>query len=198
MRMAAWLLSCSGVDDALIGDLVEQRHAGRSRAWLWRQAAGAIVAALVRDAAVQPLRTAAAVIVALVLRQLTIRAWGVHELSVDSWIVEALRDSSLSLSRPAYLVALSWTNNIVLAPAWFVMGFVLGRVSSAAAPIFLLVAVALLMPHVMHQLHGAMASDMVRWLLPVQLTIFGSSIGTFVISTLVGAACGLGQRHEIV
>jgi hypothetical protein len=33
-----WLLKNLGVDDVVIGDLVEQHQAGRSRGWFWRQA----------------------------------------------------------------------------------------------------------------------------------------------------------------
>lgn len=40
MRIATWLLARFGVEDALVGDLVEQRNAGRPRAWLWRTLVG--------------------------------------------------------------------------------------------------------------------------------------------------------------
>jgi hypothetical protein len=42
MKIATWLLTLIGSDDALIGDLVE-RQTGRSRAWLWRQVALTVV-----------------------------------------------------------------------------------------------------------------------------------------------------------
>jgi hypothetical protein len=38
---------------------------------------------------------------------------------------------------------------------------------------------------------------MIRWLLPVQLAVFGASICSFALSTLFGAACGLGRAPEI-
>jgi hypothetical protein len=37
MKIAIWLLTLLGSDDALIGDLLERRP-NRSRAWIWRQA----------------------------------------------------------------------------------------------------------------------------------------------------------------
>ena len=42
MNAALWLMDRFGVPDALIGDLVERQRAGRSAAWLWRQAVVAI------------------------------------------------------------------------------------------------------------------------------------------------------------
>jgi hypothetical protein len=35
--LATWILKQSGVDAAVIGDLVEQYESGRSSGWLWRQ-----------------------------------------------------------------------------------------------------------------------------------------------------------------
>jgi hypothetical protein len=35
-KLAAWLLSQFIADEALIGDLVERYHEGRSDVWFWR------------------------------------------------------------------------------------------------------------------------------------------------------------------
>jgi hypothetical protein len=43
MNAALWLMDRFSVPDALIGDLVEQRRAGRSAVWLWRQAVVAVL-----------------------------------------------------------------------------------------------------------------------------------------------------------
>jgi hypothetical protein len=43
MNPALWLMQRFDVPDALIGDLIEQRRAGRSAVWLWRQAVVAVV-----------------------------------------------------------------------------------------------------------------------------------------------------------
>jgi hypothetical protein len=43
MNAALWLMDRFGVPDPLIGDLVEQQHAGRSAVWLWRQAVVAVL-----------------------------------------------------------------------------------------------------------------------------------------------------------
>ena len=32
-----WFLRNLGLDEAVIGDLVEQYHSGRTKRWLWRQ-----------------------------------------------------------------------------------------------------------------------------------------------------------------
>src|SRR5919198_912726 len=125
------------------------------------------------------------VLLAILLRDLTIRAWAPYEPSIDMWIGGALVDM-VSLGRPAYVIAVSWANAIVLAPAWFGIGFVVARLSRGAVLIFVAVALAFLLPGVTRQLGHAMASNMVRWLLPLQLAIFGASIGGFALSTLFG------------
>ena len=42
-RLATATLEAFGVDPAIIGDLEEGRHAGRSRLWCWRQVAGIVL-----------------------------------------------------------------------------------------------------------------------------------------------------------
>jgi hypothetical protein len=49
MNAALWLMDRFRVPDALIGDLVERQRAGRSAAWLWRQAVAAIFEATRRS-----------------------------------------------------------------------------------------------------------------------------------------------------
>jgi hypothetical protein len=41
---AVWMLERFGVDESLIGDLIEQYRGGRSPGWLWRQVIVAIAA----------------------------------------------------------------------------------------------------------------------------------------------------------
>lgn len=57
-RLALWLVDQLGPDDEpLVGDLVEQFEASRSRWWFWRQALGAIaISRFVRAREVRPLR----------------------------------------------------------------------------------------------------------------------------------------------
>jgi hypothetical protein len=197
MTIATWLLTRLGVDEALIGDLIEVQKAGRSPAWLWREVAGATASALAQDALARPLRTIVTVVLALMLRDLTVHVWGPYEPSIDMAIGRALIDV-VSLGRSASLVAVSSTNALMLAPAWFGIGFVVARLSRGAVPIFLVATLALTVTGVMRQLEHAIASDTVEWLLPVLLVMFGVSIGTFASAVLVGAACGLCKRHDIV
>ena len=52
MKLAMWLLARFGVlerNESLAGDLLEERAAGRSRVWLWRQVVSAIVESVLRD-----------------------------------------------------------------------------------------------------------------------------------------------------
>ena len=47
-------------NEPIVGDLIEEYAAGRSRSWFWRQAAAAVVAAAIRGIRCQPLRTVGA------------------------------------------------------------------------------------------------------------------------------------------
>ena len=56
-RLALWLLRLCAAPhyrDALIGDVIEMRKAGRSDAWCWRQALAAGVARLIGALRIQP------------------------------------------------------------------------------------------------------------------------------------------------
>jgi len=190
------LLTRFGVDDALIGDLVEQRDAGRSRAWLWWQLSVALLAVVARDIAKQPLRFAIALLLAWMLRYVTIGAWSAYEPSIDMTIGRLFLDV-VPMSRPPLLVAVACVNAILLAPVWFTIGFVVARVSRGAILVFLALAVALLAPGVVRQLAHTISSDMVRWLLPVQLATFAAAMGGFVVSAATGATIALQRRHAI-
>ena len=104
----------------------------------------------------------------------------------------------VSLSRQGQLIAVGWMNALILAPAWFGIGFVVARLSKGAVPIFLAAALTLTLTGVTRQLEQAIASDRAQWLLPVMLPIFAASIGTFGLAVLGGAACGLGKRRDVV
>lgn len=57
-RFAMWLLTrClpSATSEALVGDLLEERRAGRSVWWLWRQVWFAVAATAIADVAAEPL-----------------------------------------------------------------------------------------------------------------------------------------------
>ena len=63
---AVRLLERVGVDESLIGDLVEQHHAGRSAMWLWRQAVIAVAARVVAVVESDPTVVGVAAVVAAV------------------------------------------------------------------------------------------------------------------------------------
>lgn len=177
-----------GVDDALLGDLVEQRHAGRSRTWLWRQLLVALLAVMVGEIAAHPIRSTTTLLLAVALRYMTIYAWGAYAPSVDMAIGGVLLDA-FPLSRPILLIVVGCANAILLAPVWFGIGFIVSRMSRAALLLFVAVAVMVLLPGVARQIAHTVYSDMIRWLLPVQLALFAMSIGSFALFTLLGAAC---------
>src|SRR5689334_23254640 len=193
LPLATALMERFGVEHALIGDVVEQRRAGRSRAWFWRQVVVALFSALARDLAAHPLRSTIAALFALVIRYLAIGAWSAYEPAIDVNIAEALLHV-MPLQHAALVIVVSWVNAILLAPAWFAIGFVVARLSHGAVFLFVAVSLALLLPGVARQFEHTITSEMIRWLLPVQLAIFGVSISGFVFSTLLGATCGAGSR----
>ncbi len=196
MRIAMWLLTRLDVDDALIGDLLEQRNSGRPRTWFWRQIAGAVASILTRDLAAHPFRTTMTVLAALLLRVVTFRVWRPYQASIDGRIIGPLIEVASAFGQHVWMIGLSLANSLLLVPAWFLTGFALVRLSRAGVPLFLALAVAFLLPGVSRQLHVAIASDIVGWLLPVQLTIFATYVGVFALSTLIGAASGLGQPAD--
>jgi hypothetical protein len=74
-----------GVDEVIIGDLTEQRHAGRSVAWLWMQTLGAVAVAILADIRRHPIAAVQAVIVGLILREAHRALWSVlwHYANVE-------------------------------------------------------------------------------------------------------------------
>ena len=63
---ATWLLQRFGVHEAIVGDLIEQRHHGRPSLWYWRQIFLAILARTISDARRHKLLTFRAVAVGFV------------------------------------------------------------------------------------------------------------------------------------
>ena len=55
-KLAAWLLSQFTSDEALIGDLLERYHEGRSEVWFWKQALWTIAIGKVREIQTQKLQ----------------------------------------------------------------------------------------------------------------------------------------------
>jgi len=60
--LAASLMQLFSVSEALVGDLVEARHGGRSAAWLWRQALAALVMTAGGDVRAHPWRSLRAIV----------------------------------------------------------------------------------------------------------------------------------------
>jgi hypothetical protein len=61
--LALWTLArFAPADEALVGDLLQEFAAGRSRAWVWRQVVTAVWLGALRDIAAHRTRTAAAVV----------------------------------------------------------------------------------------------------------------------------------------
>ena len=88
-RLATWLLEKLGFSrrsPALIGDLVEELHSGRSRAWYWRQTAIVIAKGFRRQAFSATLLSVAAVFFA-VLALIDYIFWRTHLEHDTTWVV---------------------------------------------------------------------------------------------------------------
>ena len=95
---AARLMQQFGVDDSLIGDVLEQCRAGRSAVWLWRQTIIAVAQQIVSGVQQHPLQVAA-------------RTWE------SVWLATGAVAMSLSLS---YVwMHLIWRYVVILDVAWY-------------------------------------------------------------------------------
>src|SRR5579871_4206225 len=146
-RASASLLERFGADESLIGDLIEQQRAGRSRLWVWRQLAGALLGAVVRDIVDHPVRLAFALLLAFVLRYVALALWTTFEPRIDLAIGGVVGDV-IPLSRVLSVIVVGCANAILITPVWFAIGFVVGRSSRSASLLFVGVALAIMMPPV--------------------------------------------------
>lgn len=87
------LMDVFGVPHALSGDLLEERRAGRSAMWFWRQAAGAVVSTIAGETLRHPWRALRAVVLAEVLFMLLNRptnlAAGALGVPAGNWLLQA-------------------------------------------------------------------------------------------------------------
>jgi hypothetical protein len=81
-RRCATLMTRLGIDEALIGDLVEQRAAGRSFLWFGSQAIFAVLRAMTTDVMAHPFRAMTAVVIGMLLRRLALAAWASNAASI--------------------------------------------------------------------------------------------------------------------
>jgi len=182
-----------GVDEALIGDLTEQRAAGRSAAWFWRQVIAAVVWRLLSDLIAHPIRATLAVLMALLLRRLTFTAWAMNGPTIDMHIGDMLL-AYLPLGRQTLLLAVATANAVALLPIWFAIGWMTARVSPGASLLFLVVSWGVVAPTLARQL--AFASAAARPVLGADLAMFAISLGGFTASTCIGAAYGTRLRSS--
>jgi hypothetical protein len=113
-----------GVDEVIIGDLTEQRHAGRSVAWLWTQTLGAVAVAILADIRRHPIAAVQAVIVGLILREAHKALWSVLWHYANVGLARSLPRGFMPLG-----VALSWTDMLMAIPGWIAIGWLLARLT---------------------------------------------------------------------
>jgi hypothetical protein len=111
MKIAPWLLSLLGSDDALVGDLLERR-AERSSLWLWTQTAAAIAATSYRAIRSRPevaLVTAAATVGFLIV-------WVQSTLALYLWLSRAWMNEWAGAGA-------TWVGGVRVGGAWSRMLF---------------------------------------------------------------------------
>jgi hypothetical protein len=187
MSAACWLMDRLGVGEAVIGDLVEQVRAGRSRAWFWRQAFGAIGAGLVSDIRTHPVLVLRAVVIGLLLRQAIIAWWGWVEPEMDSWVGRQLLDV-FDLHRPMLIFNVSLVNTLITMPGWCFTGWCVARFHRPRVALVLVAALwGLMLPHYARQIHHALTDPTFGRYRTVHIVTLSASMGAFTLSVLAGA-----------
>jgi hypothetical protein len=140
--LATWLMTkllVAGPRESMVGDLMEQYERGRSSAWYWRQALGAIVAAFVAEIRRHKMIAVAVLLFSRYLDELYMRS----KLWMLVWRLDQLWYAHLIHSRWSWLVINPWAYR--LQPYWW---------TSSLAWCALLASVAWLMTRVYTQERG--------------------------------------------
>ncbi len=85
MRAASWLLNRFGVDQALIGDLIEEHRTGRTAPWLWRQTLVAVVKTVTINARHHYWLGLRAMVIGWTIHALVVRGRRPAMLLMSSW-----------------------------------------------------------------------------------------------------------------
>jgi len=149
---AVRLLARIGVDDALIGDVIEQRNAGRSGAWLCVQGVAAVVTSVLADVRRHPVRAVAVVLCGLVLREAHRALWSVLWHYANLGMARTLPLGFMPLG-----VTLSWLDLLMAIPGWMVMGWLLARLSGPTLVVaYIVVSAILIAPDLWRQASNAL------------------------------------------
>lgn len=175
MRAAIWLLTRVRVDESLIGDLIEQRRAGRSRDWIWFQAIAAVLGVVLRDVTRHPARALLTVVLGLVLRDLHKALWSVVWHYTNPAVARLLPLGFMPVG-----VTLSWTNMLMAVPGWIVIGWLVARVSGPTLVLpYVVVSGMLVAPDLWRQTSNALEDVRFRPYLYIAIareTMFAMSV----------------------
>jgi hypothetical protein len=120
--LATWCLKHLGVDDAVVGDLMERHESGRSRVWLWRQ----VLMASLHVARTDGLLMIGAVVFGWAVLWLFFRFVGVPLARFDGYL---LANGMIERYSAGWWVrsALMW---IVMGAPFFASGWMVAKVAS--------------------------------------------------------------------
>jgi hypothetical protein len=196
MRAPLWILERFGIDEAVIGDLVEQLARGRSQVWFWRQAVSALLLAIYRDLRTSPFLLLRSMVMGVLVWRTWILLWSMTGLSFNMWVGRMILDA-VGLSRPMLILAVSLINVVVSAPVWFAVGWLVARgYRNRVVLPFLAVTWVFMLPHNARQIEHALTDQTLGALKAVLLVTIPINMAAFTFSVLAGAVCKK-ERHEI-
>jgi hypothetical protein len=191
-----WLLDRFGVDESVTGDLVEQLARGRSQAWFWRQALGAVVLAVYRDCRMHPFLVARSLLLGLVAWSASTLLWISEGQSFNIWIWQIMFDA-FGLHRLMLALAVSMIDVLLSVPVWFAIGWLTAASSrNRTLHPFLVIAWFLVLPHSVRQAAHAVTDLKFGALQIVVILITLTQVLVFTASVLAGALCGKERRRE--
>jgi hypothetical protein len=174
-KSAAQMLSRFSVDEALIGDLIEQRQSGRSTTWLCFQTVVAISRAVALDIRRRPARAVLAVVFGLMLREAYKALWSLAWHYTNLEIARSLPVGFVPLG-----VELSWIQMLLAIPGWIVIGWLVARLDGAALVLpYIMVSWILIAPDLWRQASNAVEDARFRPYFSIGMareTLFGLSV----------------------
>lgn len=173
------LMQRFGVDESLIGDLAEQRRAGRSRSWFALQSVAAISTVVAQDIRRHPVRALMAVVLGLALRDAYRALWSFVWHYTNPHVARLPPFGFVPFS-----VLLAWMNMLMAIPGWIAIGWLLLRLGGVTLVLpYVIVSAMFVAPDLWRQANNAIED--VRFRPYFYIALVRETL--FTISTLAGA-----------
>ncbi len=197
MNLAAWLLDRFGVADSVTGDIIERSASGKSRLWLGRQVADAIVGAVIADARRHPWLALRGVIVGLALVSAISFIQRGTQRPFDEWLGRGIYDY-VHLNRSSMILLVTLANALLVAPCWFAIGWLVARWHHPYLVLAVFaVVLADVVPRDVRQIADAFRYPMSVTYRAIDFASMAIWLTTFTLA-LTGGALRVGtRRHDI-